>query len=336
MSKPAVYVLSFFVLLLFALGVMGLGQGRRTGLAAARYPAEGRFVEVDGVSLHYEEAGRGKPVLLIHGSPGLTRDFKVVPPPDPEDGEQRLSLYQDLSRDHRVIAIDRPGHGWSGLDGGKGTGLLRQAELVAGFLKEIGAAPATVVGHSYGGSLTLAMAVEQPRSIEAAVIVGAPAYSDAFTPEPVETVGARRVIGPVFNWTLGGAMAGRVIHDELTEAFAPHPIPEGYEEMFAIFVARPLNLYQRAYELDRLPAELDRISRHYSALDLPLTIVLGSVDSEGVRKSAIRLSDSFFGLLRVRNIRDLGHEVPHIEPEILAYEIRSVTKGARAAVAEGG
>ncbi len=331
MSKAAVYSLSLFVLLLFALGILGLGQGRRTGLAVARYPAEGRFVEVDGVRLHYEEAGRGRPVLLIHGSPGLTRDFKVVPPAGPEEGDAGLSLFEDLSRDHRVIAVDRPGHGWSGLDGGKGAGLLRQAELMAGFLKKIGASPATVVGHSYGGCLTLAMAVEHGEHVEAAVIAGAPAYSDAFTVEAIELLSARPVIGPLMNWTISGLLASSIIHDGLTEAFAPDPIPEGYEEMFAIFAARPLNLYQRAYELGRLGPELDRISRSYSELDLPLTIVLGSVDSAGVRKSAARLSDSFFGQLRVRNIRDLGHEIPHLRPELLAYEVRGVTRGARAA-----
>ena len=316
---------------------MGLAQGRRTGLAGARYPAQGRFAEVDGVRLHYEQAGSGKAVLLLHGSPGLTRDFKVaVPlPPDEAGNGVRLSLFQDLARDHRVIVVDRPGHGWSERDGHRSVGLLRQAELMAGLLDKLDASPAVVVGHSYGGALALAMAVEEAEQVEAVVILGTPAYSDAFAVEPIELAGARPFIGPLFNWTVGGLLASSLIHDGLIAAFSPDTVPEGYEEMFATFVARPANLHQRAYELGRLAAELDGISRHYSELEMPLTIMVGAVDQGGALKSAARLSDSFFGLLRVLKIPDLGHEIPQLRPELVSYEVRSITRGARAAASAG-
>ena len=70
-----------------------------------RYPPTGRFVEVEGCRLHYREEGperdaaRGTVVLLHGASSNLV--------------ESMLGLGARLSQRHRVIALDRPGHGWS-------------------------------------------------------------------------------------------------------------------------------------------------------------------------------------------------------------------------------
>src|SRR5688572_12710925 len=57
----------------------------------------GRFVEVDGVRVHYIARGKGRPVVLIHGNGTMAEDFVIC------------GLLDQLAKHYRVIAIDRPG-----------------------------------------------------------------------------------------------------------------------------------------------------------------------------------------------------------------------------------
>ena len=59
----------------------------------------GRFVEVDGVRVHYIARGKGRPVVLVHGNGTMAEDFVIS------------GLVDQLATRYRVIAIDRPGFG---------------------------------------------------------------------------------------------------------------------------------------------------------------------------------------------------------------------------------
>ena len=63
-------------------------------------PPEGRFLQVQGTRVHYLEQGTGPCILMIHGLSGVAQNF----------GYQVMG---ELARDHRVIAVDRPGSGYS-------------------------------------------------------------------------------------------------------------------------------------------------------------------------------------------------------------------------------
>src|SRR4051812_27497011 len=64
-------------------------------------PAQGQFIDVDGVRLHYVERGKGEALVLLHGKGVLANDFA-------------LSTLQDhAARPYRLIAFDRPGFGHS-------------------------------------------------------------------------------------------------------------------------------------------------------------------------------------------------------------------------------
>jgi pimeloyl-ACP methyl ester carboxylesterase len=104
-------------------------------------------MEVEGVRLHVAELGlrRGSPgaepaVVLIHGASGNMEDM-------------RLALGEKLAATHRVILIDRPGHGWSSRPADDSyASPARQAGLVTEALKQLGVRRAILVGHSWGGA----------------------------------------------------------------------------------------------------------------------------------------------------------------------------------------
>ena len=72
--------------------------------AEADFPPLGSFVVVDGVRLHYLDSAPGdderQAIVMVHGASGNLRDFAV-------------SIFDELAQKYRVIAIDRPGHGYS-------------------------------------------------------------------------------------------------------------------------------------------------------------------------------------------------------------------------------
>ncbi|MBA3325489.1 MAG: alpha/beta fold hydrolase, partial [Rhodobacteraceae bacterium] len=113
----------------------------------------GRTLTVEGVPLFYVRRGAGPPVVLIHGASGNLRDFT-------------LDVMPALAARHDVIAFDRPGHGLSGWPGPEAASLSEQARLMRLALAQLGVARATVVGHSYGGSVALAWALDAPETVD--------------------------------------------------------------------------------------------------------------------------------------------------------------------------
>ncbi|MHB2206575.1 alpha/beta fold hydrolase [Methylobacterium sp. CM6257] len=73
----------------------------RARAAEVAAPPIGRFVEVDGVRLHYVECGRGEPLVLLHGNGMMIQDFL-------SSGFLALA-----AKHYRVIMSDRPGYGYS-------------------------------------------------------------------------------------------------------------------------------------------------------------------------------------------------------------------------------
>lgn len=106
------------------------------------------------------DTGAGPAVLLLHGQPGSARDWAGV--------ERRLT-------DNRLLVPDRPGYGASP---GPALGPLDSAEALAVELKARVSGPVTVVGHSYGGAVGVALAERYPEQVSALVLL-APAVTPA-------------------------------------------------------------------------------------------------------------------------------------------------------------
>jgi pimeloyl-ACP methyl ester carboxylesterase len=88
--------------------------------------------------------------------------------------DMRLALGEKLATSHRVILIDRPGHGWSSRpEGDAYASPARQATLVAEALKHLGVRHAILVGHSWGGAFVTAYALAYPDRTAGLVLLSA-------------------------------------------------------------------------------------------------------------------------------------------------------------------
>jgi uncharacterized protein (TIGR04551 family) len=126
-------------------------------------PANATFVDVDGVSVHYRELGQGPAVVLIHGYGASLETWAGVAPV--------------LAVQHRVIAVDLKGFGWTTRPEGDYSPAA-QAELIWHVLDKLGVEDVALVGHSWGSSVALAMAVAQPARTRQVALYSAYVYDE--------------------------------------------------------------------------------------------------------------------------------------------------------------
>ncbi|WP_276273258.1 alpha/beta fold hydrolase [Haloarcula litorea] len=111
---------------------------------------------VDGVDVHYQTAGEGHPVVLLHG--GIIDAAHVSWPP----------VRERLAADYRVVAPDLLGYGESELAPGPYS-IPRHADVVASLLDGLDCGPVTLVGTSLGGAVAIQVALERPALVETLV-----------------------------------------------------------------------------------------------------------------------------------------------------------------------
>jgi pimeloyl-ACP methyl ester carboxylesterase len=104
------------------------------------------------VKLHYEEEGKGSPVLLIHGFGASTYTWRHIAP--------------ELARHHRVIAVDLKGFGRSDKPLDERYSVFDQADLLAQLIVDKDLRKLTLVGHSFGGGVALLLALQRDQRLE--------------------------------------------------------------------------------------------------------------------------------------------------------------------------
>ena len=110
-------------------------------------PRGATFATLHGVRVRYVDRGEGPPVVLLHGFASALETWSGVMPA--------------LQPRHRVVALDLKGFGWTDRPAGD-YGPQAQARLVVALLDHLGIAQADVVAHSWGASVALALAADQP------------------------------------------------------------------------------------------------------------------------------------------------------------------------------
>ena len=145
--------------------------------AQPRSAAVAKDITVLGFKLHYLEAGRGAPVVLLHGLGG--------------DGSRWGPNIEPLARDFHVFALDQIGFGQSDKPlANYHTGML--ADFLVGFLKAVGVPKASLVGNSMGAGVALYTAARFPDVVDRIVLADGGGYRSADTPPAAPTPEALR------------------------------------------------------------------------------------------------------------------------------------------------
>ncbi len=270
---------------------------------APGYP--GQRLQIGDRRLRVHELGAGPPILFVHGSPGSIEDW--------------LPMMEKLAPSHRVIAYDRPGHGFS--DGAHAPGTLEDnLAALRGVVKALDLKDAVVVGHSFGGATALAYAVENPPEVRAFVIVGSRSYAPTVV-DPLYRLLAPPLLGD------GVARAATVLigpskmRAGIEAAFAPNEaqIPPGFVEARTVLWSSAKVTATLAREGVKYEEGLNAQSPRYGCIERKLYVVHGEKD---VRiNTARKLAETVKGA-ELTVLENTGHYAQFIRPDEVERVIR--------------
>ena len=291
----------------------------RTEAAIEDFPPEGRILDVNGTPVHVYVEGRGPDVILIHGAGANWKDFT-------------FSMIPQLKGEFRLIAIDRPAHGYTGRiktrAGDVETG-AEQADLIHAAAKMVGAKRPLVVGQSYGGAVALSYGLRHGADTAGLLII-----SGVSNPWDGKLARFYRVMGSAFGRNvltpIASAYTGeRRANQALDDIFAPDPVPEGYLEHVGIGLAvRPSQVNVNIAMVNALLPQITEQSKRYGELKMPVEIVHGTADQTvGYEIHAVPLSKQVKSA-RLTTLNGIGH-MPHHSAQARTFDaLRRLAKRA--------
>ncbi|MDQ2939658.1 MAG: alpha/beta fold hydrolase [Actinomycetota bacterium] len=214
---------------------------------------------------------------------------------------------------HRVIAIDLLGHGGSEMPS-NGYSMQDQAQLVAQALDRLGAkGPLTVVGHSLGGAVGVALAEQSPQLVGRLVIVDS---------EPDSSYGsldllARAAYTPILGEALWRVKMEWTIRKALSQAFAPgYDVPDQFVDDVKRLTYTAYDDSHSAY--DSYVGE-SRLDKRISALGIPLLAIFGAEDQIIDARKALSAYAGVTGA-QTALIQGAGHS-PNVEKPTEAAQL---------------
>ena len=307
---------------LAAAAVYAVAQARA---AERRTPPIGRFLDVDGVRLHYMEQGQGDPVVLIHGNGTLIQDFTVS------------GLVDGLSGRHRVIVFDRPGFGYSTRPRTRIWTPMAQAELLRKALDQLGVKQAIVLGHSWGTLVAVSLALQAPTLVRGLVLLSGYYFPTARLDVPLLSTPAIPVIGDVMRYTVSPLLGRLLLPRIIRRVFEPAPVPERFDRLFPKeMMLRPSQLRASAGDTGLMVPAATELQARYRELKMPVTIMTGGDDKiADVGRQSRRLHEEL-SQSRFISLPGLGHMVHHLAPDQAMQAVEQVVPRPNGAATTAG
>ncbi|MBN8658284.1 MAG: alpha/beta hydrolase [Anaerolineae bacterium] len=260
---------------------------------------DSKFIEVNGVNVHYKIYGEGEPVfILLHGFGASLFSWREVTEP--------------LAQFGTVIAYDRPAFGlterpmeW---EGESPYSQDSQVELVIGLMDALQIGKATLVGNSAGGTISMLTALKYPERATRLILVDPAVYAGGGAPawiRPLLGTPQFDHLGPLFARQLqaqGTEFLKTAWHDP--SKITPE-IFEGYQEPLQIE-----NWDKALWELTVSSSE-SRLVERLPEFNLPILVITGDDDRIVPTEQSLRLADEIPNA-ELAVIPQCGH-VPHEE-----------------------
>jgi pimeloyl-ACP methyl ester carboxylesterase len=277
------------------------------------YPARGSMIEVAGATLHVLELGlrdvAGPPIVMIHGA---SSNLEAM----------RQPLGVKLAQHHRVILIDRPGHGWSPRAREADSTPAIQGRMIDEALQKLGAGPVILAVHSWSGALGARMALDYPGRIAGLVMLAPVAYPWPGGVGWYNDVVTTPVIGPLLAYTVTLPLGLLLAKPGARNVFLPQIMPENYVGRTATpLLLRPREFLANARDLVTLKAAVVEQAPRYGEIRVPTVVISGDADktvSTSIHSRPFAQAVKDAKLIVLPNV---GHMIQNAAPELVISEI---------------
>jgi pimeloyl-ACP methyl ester carboxylesterase len=317
------------IALVAALATLALATRIGVVVLERTFPPSGTAVLVSGAVLNVVDLGPRDsltpPILLLHGA---SSNLRAMQQP----------LGDRLAKNHRVILIDRPGHGYSPRERETASTPAVQARMIAEALDKLRVGPVIVVAHSWAGALGARIALDYPDRVAGLVMLAPvthPWYGGVGFYNKVVTT---PVIGTLLAYTITLPLGLLVTESGARDVFLPQAMPEGYVTSTAtMLLLRPREFLANARDLVTLKQAVEEQATRYAGITAPVTIISGDVDKTVSTFIHSRLFAAAVPNTKLIVLPGMGHMIQNAVPDLIVSEIEALMlRIASKSVAAGG
>jgi pimeloyl-ACP methyl ester carboxylesterase len=307
------------VIVVAALAILALVTQAAVFALQRAYPARGRMIEVAGATLNVVDIGPrdapGPPVVMIHGA---SSNLEVM----------RQPLGEMLARNHRVILIDRPGHGWSTRARVEDSSPAIQGGMIDEALEKLGVGPVILVVHSWSGALGARMALDYPERVAGLVMLAPVAYPWRGGVGWYTKLVAIPVIGPLLAYTITLPLGYFLAGPGARGVFLPQVMPDGFVGNTATtLLLRPREFLANARDIVTLRAAVEKQAPRYGDIRVPAVVISGELDKTVTTNIHSRAFAKAVPNAKLIVLPDVGHMVQNAAPELVISEIEAMIGG---------
>jgi pimeloyl-ACP methyl ester carboxylesterase len=304
------------VIVVAALAILALVTQAGVFALQRAYPARGRMIKVAGATLNVVDIGPrdapGPPVVMIHGA---SSNLEVM----------RRPLGEMLARNHRVILIDRPGHGWSTRARLQDSTPAIQGRMIDAALQKLGVGPVVLVVHSWSGALGARMALDYPKRVAGLVMLAPVAYPWRGGVGWYTKLVAIPVIGPLLAYTITLPLGYFLAGPGARGVFLPQVMPDGFVGNTATaLLLRPREFLANARDIVTLRAAVEEQAPRYGDIRAPTVVISGELDKTVTTKIHSRQFAKAVPNAKLIVLPDVGHMVQNAVPELVISEIEAM------------
>jgi pimeloyl-ACP methyl ester carboxylesterase len=275
------------------------------------YPARGVMIEVTGARLNVVDIGPrgGQPVVLIHGA---SSNLEAM----------RRPLGDRLAEKHRVILIDRPGHGWSSRAREEDSTPQAQGRMIEEALAKLDVGRAILVVHSWAGALGARMALDFPERIAGLVMLAPVAYPWRGGVGWYNELVTTPLIGPLLAYTITLPLGLFLAAPGARNVFLPQIMPDDFvRETATPLLLRPREFLANARDLVTLKAAVAQQAPRYAEIEVPTIVISGDVDKTVSMNIHSRPFASAVRGAKLVVLEGVGHMIQNVAPDIIVREI---------------
>jgi pimeloyl-ACP methyl ester carboxylesterase len=301
------------VVVVAALAVLALTTQAGVLALQRAYPAQGRMIEVAGATLNVLDIGprdaAGPPIVIIHGASSNLQTM-------------RRPLGDMIARHHRVILIDRPGHGWSTRARLEDSTPAIQGRMIDAALEKLGIGRAIFVVHSWAGALGALMALDYPQRVAGLVMLAPVAYPWRGGVGWYNKLVTTPVIGPLLAYTITLPVGYFLVESGARNVFLPQIMPEDFVASTATpLLLRPREFLANAWDLVALKAAVAEQAPRYGDIKVPVVVIAGDMDKTVSPNIHSRPFAAAVPDAKLIVLPDVGHIVQNAAPERVIGEI---------------
>ena len=277
------------------------------------HPARGKTIDVVGATLHVVDIGPRDsalpPIVMIHGA---SSNLETM----------RQPLGDRLAKTHRVILVDRPGHGWSVRAREQDSTPAIQARMVDDALRQLGIGPAVFVVHSWAGALGARMALDDPQRVAGLVMLAPVAYPWRGGVGWYNKVVTKPVIGPLLAYTITLPLGCLLAEPGARGVFLPQTMPADYVRKSAtLLLLRPREFLANARDLVTLKPAVAGQAPRYADIRTPTVVITGDSDDTVSPNIHSRPFAAAVPGAKLIVLPGVGHMVQNAAPELVEHEI---------------